>query len=98
MMDIVERLRRHAVTGLDLEILETEAADEIDRLREALSNAHFAVYADAIGVVQKIKNDPITAMGGHHVVNFKTAKDWMWAIADDIERELTARSALKGDE
>ena len=33
-MDIVERLRSHAVTGLDLEILETEAADEIEKVRK----------------------------------------------------------------
>ena len=36
-MDTVERLRSHAVTGLDLEILETEAADEIEKLREKRS-------------------------------------------------------------
>jgi hypothetical protein len=34
--DIIEQLRSHAVTGLDLEILENAAADEIERLRKAL--------------------------------------------------------------
>ena len=33
-MDIVEQLRSHAVTGLYLEILETTAADDIEKLRE----------------------------------------------------------------
>jgi hypothetical protein len=44
VMDIVERLRSHAVTGLDLEILETEAADEIEKLRgDCLRMASLAI-------------------------------------------------------
>ena len=37
MIDIVERLRHRIHTSSDVTVLTTEAADEIERLREALA-------------------------------------------------------------
>lgn len=52
-----------------------------------------AAYDDCIDAVNKIKDDPITEMGSHHRLegSFQTAKTWMVAIAEDIEREIIAR-------
>lgn len=84
---LIKRLRMMAETGWHP--IGNEAADTIELLlkREA------AVYDDCIDAVNKIKNDPITDMGSHHRLegSFQTAKTWMVAIAEDIEREIVAR-------
>lgn len=68
----------------------------IDTLREQnkeLQAKLNAAYDDCIDAVNKIKDDPITEMGSHHKMegSFRTAKSWMVAIAEDIEREIVAR-------
>ena len=70
--------------------------EEIKRLREALKNA----YSDAIDAVNKIKTDSITQIGRHQKIEHSrfTAEDYMIAIAEDIEREIKARAALKETE
>lgn len=68
----------------------------IDTLREQnreLQAKLNAAYDDCIDAVNKIKDDPLTEMGSHHKLesSFRTAKTWMVAIAEDIEREIKAR-------
>lgn len=90
MSDLVDRLRdkwRHSEEDC------YEAADEIERLREALKNS----YSDYIDALNKIKTDVMTQAAVHHRIVLSetlTAKDFMIAIADDIEREVNVRAAL----
>ena len=67
--------------------------EEIKRLREALKNA----YSDAIDAVNKIKTDSLTHIGRYRKIEHSrfTAEDYMVAIAEDIEREIKSRAALR---
>jgi hypothetical protein len=84
-----ESLREHiAQQQLDIITL----GQEVGRLREASKKA----YQDSLDAVEKIKSDVFTDLGKHHKSAFgsATAKDWMIAIAEDIQREITARAVL----
>lgn len=76
---------------VELELRDRLAAKDkdIEYLKKKLAEA----YDDCIDAVNKIKDDPITDMGSHHRLqgSFQTAKTWMVAIAEDIEREIVAR-------
>lgn len=80
MSDIVERLRNHIDDSLYVELMCEKAADEIERLREALKP--FARMADACGDVIDARV-PIMqrgmAMTGAH--RFLTANDFYAARA-----------------
>ena len=98
MTDIVERLLREVPHCEDpsnygeSDLLILNAADEIERLREALQHA----YDDCLDAVNKIKTDPFTELGANHKSRLGdiSAKDWMVAFAEDVEREIKARAAL----
>ena len=70
-----------------------EAADRIEQLEAALRDA----YGDCLDAVNKIKTDALTDVAVHQRIAHTTtltAKDFMIAIAEDIEREIKARAAL----
>ncbi len=71
------------------------ALTEIERLREALRLS----YQDCLDAVEKVKRDPFTELGMFKTSKYGTitAKDWMVAMAEDIEREIKARAALGED-
>ena len=93
---LIRNLRDLAVCAhADLSVAD-EAADEIERLREALRNA----YQDCLDAVAKVKADPLTEAGVNHKSQYGniSAKDWMVAFAEDVEREIKARTALGEEE
>lgn len=65
---------------------------EVERLQDEVRDA----YKNCIDAVNKIKTDPFTEIGSRHRMKFSefTAKDWMVAFAEDVEREIKARAAL----
>jgi beta-lactamase superfamily II metal-dependent hydrolase len=88
MMDIVERLRSHAVTGLDLEILETEAADEIERLRKVLQEiADKDGWCSAKAVAKRLRE------AGY--VDINTIYKMVEEAADEIEFLRKERNRLR---
>jgi hypothetical protein len=67
--------------------------DRIDQLEAALRDA----YGDSLDAVNKIKTDALTDVAAHQRIAHTTtltAKDFMVAMAEDIEREIKARAAL----
>lgn len=76
----------------DLENRKEELCEENERLREALRNA----YQDCLDAVAKVKADPLTEAGFNHKSQYGniSAKDWMVAFAEDVEREIKGRAAL----
>jgi hypothetical protein len=72
-----------------------EAVDRIEQLEAELHEA----YEDCINAVNKIKTDALTVAAVHHKIAYTktlTAEDFMVAIAEDIEREIKLRAALRG--
>ena len=92
--DLVERLRAVDVSWSYEGELCACAADRIEKLESALR----IVYEDCINAVNKIKTDAITVAAAHHKIAYTktlTAEDFMVAIAEDIEREIKLRAALR---
>ena len=101
--DLVKRLRERAEE--DHEMLNNihepllEAADRIEALEKRnkeLKAALREAYKDCLNAVEKVKSDPFTELGVHHKGKWgdTTARDWMVAFAEDVEREIKARAAL----
>ena len=69
-----------------------DCRDRIEALEAALREA----YKDCLNAVEKVKSDPLTELGVHHKGKWgdTTARDWMVAFAEDVEREIKARAAL----
>ena len=70
-----------------------EAEERIKALETALRDA----YGDCLDAVNKIKTDALTDVAVHQRIAHTTtltAKDFMVAMAEDIEREIKARTAL----
>ena len=95
--DLVKRLRSPANVfyeyAADNGGLLKEAADRIEALEAALRD----VYSDCLDAVSKIKSDIYTDLAVHSKIAHTTtltAKDYMIAMAEDIEREIKARAAL----
>jgi hypothetical protein len=106
--DLVKRLRRELPMGEDCIAPEytcvagdcpcdsanvIAAADRIEALEAALRDA----YGDCLDAVNKIKTDALTDVAVHQRIAHTTtltAKDFMIAMAEDIEREIKARAAL----
>ena len=63
-------------------------------MNEELKKAVTEAYNDCMSAVNKIKNDPFTMMAS---VSAASPSDWMRAMADDINREISnrGREALK---
>ncbi len=79
--------------GCKEERLRAEKAEtRIETLETALREA----YKDCLNAVEKVKSDPFTELGVHHKGKWgdTTARDWMVAFAEDVEREIKARAAL----
>ena len=70
----------------------SQSSSRIEALEAALRNA----YKDCLNAVEKVKSDPFTELGVHHKGKWgdTTARDWMVAFAEDVEREIKARAAL----
>ena len=94
--DIVARLRAPTEHEAWMWSVPYQAADEIERLRAALRGS----YNECLNAVEKIKSDPFTQLGEHQKskIGHLTAKDWMVAFAEDVEREIKFRAALAGEE
>lgn len=71
-----------------------KANERIKQLETALRGA----YENCLNAVEKVKSDLFTQLGVHHKSKLGdiTAKDWMVAFAEDVEREINARAALEG--
>ena len=92
--DLVKRLQEEAdcYRGKTQACL-LDAKDRIKQLETELRN----VYGDCLDAVNKIKTDALTDVAVHQRIAHTTtltAKDFMIAIAEDIEREIKARAAL----
>jgi hypothetical protein len=57
-----------------------------------------AAYANCREEVEKVKTDPFTELAKHQAIQYSstTARDWMIAMAEDIDRAIQARAALEG--
>lgn len=97
--DLVKRLRSPAIVFYeyvaDDGAIFRDAADRIEALETALREA----YCDCLNAVEKVKSDPFTELGKHHKSRWgdTTARDWMIAFAEDVEREIKSRAALAGE-
>jgi hypothetical protein len=72
---------------------EKKYKSRIEQLEAALRDA----YGDCLDAVNKIKTDALTDVAVHQRIAHTTtltAKDFMIAMAEDIEREIKARAAL----
>jgi len=97
--DLVKRMRDTGEGDIYLAPTSTkkmidEAADRIETLEAALK----AAYASCREEVEKIKTDPYTELAKNQVIQYSstTARDWMIAMADDIDRAIQVRAALEG--
>ena len=74
-----------------------ELADKQEQRIEQLEAALRDAYGDCLDAVNKIKTDALTDVAVHQRIAHTTtltAKDFMIAMAEDIEREIKARAAL----
>jgi len=90
--DLVKRLREVKDWWREPGRTAEQAADRIETLEAVLREA----YKDCLNAVEKVKSDPFTELGVHHKGKWgdTTARDWMVAFAEDVEREIKARAAL----
>ncbi len=99
--DLVKRLRAACVlhpvygkcttTAVEYDDLK-EAADRIEALEAKLK----AAYANCCEEVEKVKTDPLTELAKHQVIqnSIITARDWMIAMAEDIDKAIKAKMAV----
>ena len=102
--DLVKRLliaadRADTVFDPDFASPWREAAACIEQQKKRnkeLEAALRGAYKDCLNAVEKVKSDPFTELGVHHKGKWgdTTARDWMVAFAEDVEREIKARAAL----
>ncbi len=97
--DLVKRLRDTGEGDIYLAPTSTkkmidEAADRIEALEAKLKVA----YENCREEVEKVRRDPLTELAKHQVIqdSIITARDWMIAMAEDIDRAIQARAALEG--
>jgi hypothetical protein len=91
--DLVKRLRDYAGDVGHYATMK-EAADRIEALEAELK----AAYANCREEVEKVKTDPLTELARHCIIQYSsmTARDWMIAMAEDIDKAIQARAALEG--
>lgn len=72
--------------------------DMVNRI-ETLEAALRAAYDDCLDAVNKNKTDFFTQLGAFRKIEYSTstAKDFMVAMAEDIECEIKARAVLAGE-
>jgi len=102
--EAIEAVIREDVSGWGGELIGVDRAAEyiagvidekcarIEQLEAELRDA----YGDCLDAVNKIKTDGFTQMGAFRKIEYSTstAKDFMIAMAEDIEREIKARATL----
>ena len=96
--DRIEALEAELVEERNSREVASAKAWEFRERIEALEAELKAAYANCREEVEKIKTDPYTEFAKHHVIQYSsiTARDWMIAMAEDIDRAIKSRAAMEG--
>ena len=99
LADLKEWAESYDAVGVGADGVLYAAINRIEELIERnkqLEAALRGAYKDCLNAVEKVKSDPFTELGVHHKGKWgdTTARDWMVAFAEDVEREIKARAAL----
>jgi hypothetical protein len=93
-----KRMRKFAnKAGFIVENKKVFADDCFENINDQLDAYTELVIKECVKAIQRTKNDPLTELAAFHRVEHTntTAKDYMIAIAEDIEREIKKHFGVK---